>query len=69
VDDAVSKELLRAVAGNAIEAAVHAAEEAVQRRHDHRQSLELELEQARYEARLACRRYEAVDPDNRRTWP
>ena len=26
--------------------------------------LELELEQARYEARLACRRYESVDPDN-----
>jgi hypothetical protein len=64
-DDAVSKEILRAVAGNAIEAAVHAAEDALQRRRDHRQSLELELEQARYEAHLACRRYEAVDPDNR----
>jgi hypothetical protein len=61
----VSKEILRAVAGNAIEAAVHAAEDALQRRRDHRQSLELELEQARYEAHLACRRYEAVDPDNR----
>jgi len=29
------------------------------------QSLELELEQARYEARLAARRYEAVDPEQR----
>jgi DNA invertase Pin-like site-specific DNA recombinase len=65
VDDAVSRELLRAVAGNAIEAAIHAAEEALQQRRGHRQSLELELEQARYEARRACRRYEAVDPDQR----
>jgi Recombinase/Recombinase zinc beta ribbon domain len=30
-----------------------------------RRSLDLELEQARYEARLAARRYEAVDPDQR----
>ena len=30
-----------------------------------RQALALELEQARYEARLAARRYEAIDPDNR----
>ena len=30
-----------------------------------RESLNLELEQARYEARLAVRRYEAVDPENR----
>jgi len=65
VDEAVSKEVLRAVAGNAIEAAVHAAEEALHQRRDHRQALELELEQAHYEARLASRRYEAVDPDNR----
>lgn len=27
--------------------------------------VELELEQARYQARLAARRYEAVDPENR----
>ena len=30
-----------------------------------RQAFELELEQARYEARLAARRYDAVDPDQR----
>jgi hypothetical protein len=30
-----------------------------------RQSLNLQLEQARYEVRLATRRYESVDPDNR----
>jgi hypothetical protein len=32
---------------------------------DRVQALTLELEQARYEARLAARRYEAVDPENR----
>jgi hypothetical protein len=31
--------------------------------------LTLEAEQARYEARLAARRYEAVDPDNRLVAP
>jgi hypothetical protein len=37
------------------------------RRHlqDQRRAVELELEQARYEAKLSARRYEAVDPDNR----
>jgi len=29
------------------------------------ESVRLELEQARYEVRIANRRYEAVDPDNR----
>jgi hypothetical protein len=36
-----------------------------QRRRDLRTAIELELEQARYEARLAARRYESVDPDQR----
>ena len=36
-----------------------------QKRHDLRTAIELELEQARYEARLAARRYESVDPDQR----
>jgi DNA invertase Pin-like site-specific DNA recombinase len=64
-DEAVSKEVLRAVASNAIEAAVQAAEHALQQRRDRRQALALELEQAHYEEHLASRRYEAVDPDNR----
>ena len=34
-------------------------------RDEQRKSLELELEQGRYEAKLSARRYEAVDPDNR----
>jgi hypothetical protein len=65
VDEAVAQELLRAISGNAIEAAVNAAEKLRQQRGEQRRMLELELEQARYEAKLAARRYESVDPDNR----
>ena len=36
-----------------------------QQRQELRKSITLEVEQARYEARLAARRYEAVDPDQR----
>jgi len=36
-----------------------------EQRNQQRRALALELEQAQYEARLAARRYEAVDPDNR----
>jgi len=65
VDVAVSKEVLEAVSGNAIQAALEAAEQMQQKRRDLRTAIELELEQARYEARLAARRYESVDPDQR----
>src|SRR5262249_39565263 len=65
VDAAVAKQVLDAVAGNAIEAAWQAAEQIQQQRQDLRGSIALELEQTRYEARLAARRYEAVDPDQR----
>lgn len=56
---------MQAISGNAVEAALEAAEQMEQRRLELRQALTLELEQARYEARLAERRYEAVDPDQR----
>ncbi len=65
VDEAVSKEVLEAVSGNAIQAALEAAEQMQQKRQDLRKAIELELEQARYEARLAARRYESVDPEQR----
>lgn len=65
VDEAVASEVLRAIEGNAVEAAVVAAEQMEQQRQELRKSLELELEQARYEARLAARRYESVDPEQR----
>ena len=64
-DQAVANEVLQAISGNAIEAALDAAAQMHQQRQDQRRSLELEVEQARYEVRLASRRYEAVDPDNR----
>jgi hypothetical protein len=65
VDAAVSNEVLQAVSGNALQAALEAGEQMQQKRRDVRKAIELELEQARYEARLAARRYEAVDPDQR----
>jgi hypothetical protein len=65
VDRAVAGEVLRAISGNAVEAAVEAAEKMRRHFRDQRRAVELELEQARYEAKLSARRYEAVDPDNR----
>jgi hypothetical protein len=61
----VSDELLAALAPSAIEAAVEEALRVSQQQDGQRQSLCLQLEQAKYEVRLATRRYEAVDPDNR----
>jgi hypothetical protein len=57
--------MLEAVAGHAVEAALRAVQQAAQVDSDVRQSLERELEQARYEASLAARRYEVVDPNKR----
>jgi DNA invertase Pin-like site-specific DNA recombinase len=65
VDAATANEVLNAVSGNAIEAALEAAGQMQQQRQDLRKSITLEVEQACYEARLAARRYEAVDPDQR----
>ncbi len=65
VDAAVGAELLRALEPLAIDAAQQAGSihmEAEQERH---RIGELELQQARYEASLAERRYAACDPDNR----
>jgi DNA invertase Pin-like site-specific DNA recombinase len=64
-DRAIAAELLKAVEGNAIEAALEVAARVAEQQRDRHRVLALELERARYEARLAARRYEAVDPDNR----
>nr|BDT37406.1 recombinase family protein [Myxococcus sp. MH1] len=64
-DDLVAAEVLRAVAPVAVEAAIAAMDLAQQQHAERRRALELEKEQANYEVRLAQRRYEAVDPDNR----
>jgi len=63
VDAAVSCEVLQAVSGDALQAALEAAEQMQRNRQDLRKAIE--LEQARYEARLASRRYESVDPEQR----
>ncbi len=65
IDQAVSDEILKVVQPVAIDAAVRVAEQRSQQQNERARALELELEQARYEARLAGRRYESVDPDNR----
>jgi DNA invertase Pin-like site-specific DNA recombinase len=65
VDRAVSGQILEAVAGHAIEAAVQAAERFRLADDDVRLALTKELEAARYEASLAARRYELVDPAKR----
>lgn len=65
VDRAIAAEILKAVEGNAVEAALQAATRIAEQREQKRQAWAMELEQARYHAHLAARRYEAVDPDNR----
>lgn len=65
VDAAVARELLRAVEPLAIEAAIEAEQMHRKQVNDRRQIIDLELQQARYEAGLAERRYAACDPDNR----
>jgi len=64
-DEAVANEVLHAISGNAVEAALEAAEQMRRQRQEQRKALELEVEQTRYQVHLASRRYEAVDPDNR----
>jgi DNA invertase Pin-like site-specific DNA recombinase len=65
VDRAVVAQMLEAVSGHAVEAALRAVQQAAEADADVRKSLERELEQAQYEASLAARRHEAVDPDKR----
>lgn len=64
-DLAIGAEILLVVEPLAIEAAVMAEREAVAQLDERTRALELERQQADYEAKLAARRYEKVDPDNR----
>jgi excisionase family DNA binding protein len=65
VDAAIAGELLRAVEPLAIEAALEAERMSRESQGEQQRIVELELQQARYEASLAERRYAACDPDNR----
>ena len=65
VEAAIARELLRAVEPMAIEAAWEAERRQMELQDERRRILELERQQARYEASLAERRYAACDPDHR----
>jgi DNA invertase Pin-like site-specific DNA recombinase len=65
VEGAVVQAFLEAVSPLGVEVAVRVLDQAEQQLAAQRRQAELQLEQARYEARLAQRKYDAVDPDNR----
>ena len=65
VDRAIVGRVLEAVAEPAVDAALLAADQAVRAADDVRRAVGRELEEARYEAALAERRYEHVDPAKR----
>jgi len=65
VDETIAAEMLRAVAPMAVEAAQEAERMLRDADKDRRRIAELELQQAKYDASLAERRYAACDPDNR----
>jgi excisionase family DNA binding protein len=65
VDAAVARELVLAVEPMAVDAAFEAERMHRERQEDQQRILDLELQQARYDASIAERRYAACDPDNR----
>jgi DNA invertase Pin-like site-specific DNA recombinase len=65
VDQAVAIKVLEAVSDRAVDAAILAAEQSARASADIRQAIGREIEEARYEATLASRRYELVDPAKR----
>jgi len=65
IDAVIAEEILRAVEPMAIEAALEAERRPMENQGERQRTAELELQQARYEASLAERRYAACDPDNR----
>ena len=65
VDRTVALEVLKAISSSAMEAALKAVESRAQQTIQQKKNMLLELEQSQYEVRLAARRYEAVDPENR----
>jgi DNA invertase Pin-like site-specific DNA recombinase len=64
-DQAMSAEVLRSVEPSVIQASLLAAQRFAEAQSQARTAVELELEEAKYQSRLAARRYESVDPDKR----
>jgi len=65
IDRSVAAQIVEAVSQHTIEAAILAADQPLKADNEARQALCGELEEARYEASLAARRYEVVDPTKR----
>ena len=65
IDAAVASQLLEAVSGQAVKAALLAEQQVARTQETVRLAVEKELEEARYAAGLAERRYEHVDPAKR----
>lgn len=65
IDRAVAAKILEAVSDRAVDAAILAADQVARTGDEVRQAIQHEIEEARYEASLASRRYEAVDPAKR----
>ncbi|MCC2611064.1 recombinase family protein [Neorhizobium petrolearium] len=65
VDRAVAMQILEAVSDRAVEAAIFASDQVERSQRDVIAAIERDLEGARYEALLASRRYELVDPAKR----
>ena len=65
MDAAIAKEVLRVVQPMAVETSLEAERLYAEARHERQRVAGLDLQKARYEARLAERRYAACDPNNR----
>src|SRR4051812_9143431 len=65
IEAAIAREVLLVVEPMAVEAALEAERRRMESRDERQRIADLELQQARYEASLAERRYAACDPDNR----
>lgn len=65
VDRAVAAQIVEAVSAHAIDAAIQAADQSEKADNEIRQALCRELEEGRYEASMAAKRYELVDPMKR----
>jgi DNA invertase Pin-like site-specific DNA recombinase len=65
IDRAVAAQILDAVSDHAVDAAILAGDQVATAAADVRKAVEGELEEARYEASLASRRYDLVDPAKR----
>jgi len=64
-DDAIGREVLRVVQPGAVEAAILASEEQVERQDQVVAALQRDLEAAHYSARRAQKQFDAADPENR----